>query len=117
MHALAYATLPHVSPLRRLVATAISASLAIWLLGAMISRTDIPGVDQLIRWAPFAVPLTIFVITGVANSINIIDGFNGWNSTAILSWFLLVFVVSYIWLYSRIVRFKTPRWMVFRRTR
>ncbi len=36
-----------------------------------------------------------------------------WHSTAILSWFLLAFVIAYVWLYARIVRFKTPRWMVF----
>jgi UDP-N-acetylmuramyl pentapeptide phosphotransferase/UDP-N-acetylglucosamine-1-phosphate transferase len=269
-----------VSPRRRLLATAISAGLAIWLLGAMISRTDIPGIDLLIPWTPFAVLLTIFVVTGLANAINIIDGFNGlasmcvlmmvlalgyvafqvgdtfvftaslitagavlgffvwnfpagliflgdggayllgfllgelsvlllhrnpsvspifplllcaypifetiftmyrrkvvrgvataapdgihlhtlihrrlirwtladnhvrrrlrrrnsmtspylwllcltsvipsvlwWSSTAVLSWFLLAFVIVYIWLYARIVRFKTPRWMIFRRTR
>jgi hypothetical protein len=38
-----------------------------------------------------------------------------WHSTAVLSWFLLLFVVSYVWLYARIVRFKTPRWLIFRR--
>ena len=269
----------NVSPRRRLVATAISAGLAIWLLDAVVAKTDIPGVDQLIRWAPLSVLLTVFVITGVANAVNIIDGFNGlasmcvlmmilalgyvafqvgdtfiftaslitagavmgffvwnfpagliflgdggayllgfllgelsillvhrnpgvspmfplllcaypifetiftmyrrkvvrgvataapdgihlhtlihrrlirwtlaegreqrrltrrnsmtspylwmlcllsiipsllwWNSTPVLSWFLLLFVVSYVWLYSRIVRFKTPRWLIFRRT-
>ena len=269
-----------VSPRRRLFAVAVSAALAIWLLDAVITKTDIPGVDRLIQWAPLSLLLTIFVITGVANAINIIDGFNGlasmcvlmmilalgyvafqvgdtfiftasliaagsvlgffvwnfpagliflgdggayllgfllgelsillvhrnasvspifplllcaypifetiftmyrrkvvrgvataqpdgihlhtlihrrlirwtlaadierrrltrrnsmtspylwllcltsvipsvlwWNSTAVLSWFLLVFVVAYVWLYARIVRFKTPRWMIFRRTR
>jgi UDP-N-acetylmuramyl pentapeptide phosphotransferase/UDP-N-acetylglucosamine-1-phosphate transferase len=270
----------NVSPRRRLFAAAVSAGLAIWLLGAVITRTDIPGLDQLVRLAPFSVLLTVFVITGVANAVNIIDGFNGlasmcvlmmilalgyvafqvgdtfiftaslitagavlgffvwnfpagliflgdggayllgfllgelsillihrnpgvspifplllcaypifetiftmyrrkvvrgvatgapdgihlhtlihrrlirwtlaenltrrrltrrnsmtspylwllcltsvipsvlwWNSTATLSWFLLAFVIAYIWLYARIVRFKTPRWMIFRRTR
>ena len=270
----------NVSPRRRLVATAISAGLAIWLLGALIVRTDIPGVDTLLQWAPISILLTLFVVTGVANAVNIIDGFNGlasmcvlmmvlalgyvafqvndtfiftasmivagavlgffiwnfpagliflgdggayllgfllaelsvllihrnpgvspmfvlllcaypifetiftiyrrkvvrgvataapdgihlhtlihrrlirwtlaenrerrrltrrnsmtspylwllclssvipsllwWHSTAILSWFLLLFIVSYVWLYSRIVRFKTPRWLIFRRHR
>ena len=60
----------NVSPRQRLVATAVSASMAIWLLGAVIGRTDIPGVDQLIRWVPFAWLLSVFVITGVANSVN-----------------------------------------------
>jgi UDP-N-acetylmuramyl pentapeptide phosphotransferase/UDP-N-acetylglucosamine-1-phosphate transferase len=270
----------NVSPRRRLIAAAVSSALGIWLLDAVIGRTDIPGIDTAIRWLPFALLLTVFVVTGVANAINIIDGFNGlasmcvlmmvlalayvsfqvgdtfvftaalisagavlgffvwnfpagliflgdggayllgfllaelsillvhrnavvspmfplllcaypvfetiftmyrrkfvrgvatgapdgihlhtlihrrlirwtlennlerrrltrrnsmtspylwllcllsiipsvlwWNSSAILAWFLLIFVVVYVWLYSRIVRFKTPRWMVFRRTR
>jgi len=270
-----------VSPRRRLLASAISAGLAIWLLDAVVGRTHIPGFDPVLKWAPLVVVvLTIFISAGVVNAINIIDGFNGlasmcvlmmvlalayvafqvgdvfvftaslitagavfgffvwnfpagliflgdggayllgfllgelcilivhrnasvspmfplllcaypvfetiftmyrrkfvrgvatgapdgihlhtlihrrlirwtlqnnmgrrrltrrnsmtspylwmlclmsvipsvlwWNSTAILTGFLLIFMVSYIWLYSRIVRFKTPRWMVFRRTR
>jgi hypothetical protein len=38
-----------------------------------------------------------------------------WNHTAVLSGFLLLFVVMYVWLYQRIVRFKTPKWLIFRR--
>ena len=38
-----------------------------------------------------------------------------WHSTAVLSWFPLLFVVIYLWLYTRLVRFKTPRWLIFRR--
>lgn len=66
-----------ISPRRRLAATAASALLAVWLLGLSISRTHIPGVDWLIVWYPASVALTVLVITGVANAINIIDGFNG----------------------------------------
>ena len=33
-----------VSPRRRLFATAIAAGLAIWLLGAVVTRTDVPGI-------------------------------------------------------------------------
>jgi UDP-N-acetylmuramyl pentapeptide phosphotransferase/UDP-N-acetylglucosamine-1-phosphate transferase len=269
----------NVSPRRRLLATVGSGVLAIWWLGGVLGRTDIPGIDSLIVFTPFAVALTLLVVTGIAHAINLIDGFNGlasmcvlimvlalgyvafqvgdlammtmalitagavlgffvwnfpagliflgdggayllgfllaelsillihrnpnvspifplllcaypifetlftmyrrkfvrgvatgapdgihlhtlihrrlirwtiennlerrrltrrnsmtspylwllclmsvipsvlwWNSTAILSWFLLVFVISYVWIYWRIVRFRTPRWMVFRRT-
>ena len=83
----------NVSPRRRLVATAISAGLAIWLLGAMITRTHIPGVDQLIRWAPFAILLTLFVIAGVANAVNIIDGFNGLASMCVL---MMILALGYV---------------------
>jgi hypothetical protein len=38
-----------------------------------------------------------------------------WDNTAVLTAFLVLFAVSYVLLYWRIVRFKAPRWMVFRR--
>jgi UDP-GlcNAc:undecaprenyl-phosphate GlcNAc-1-phosphate transferase len=34
-----------------------------------------------------------------------------WQSTPILIAFTLLFTISYVWLYTKIVRFKTPRWM------
>jgi UDP-N-acetylmuramyl pentapeptide phosphotransferase/UDP-N-acetylglucosamine-1-phosphate transferase len=83
----------NVSPRRRLLATSISAALAIWLLGALIAKTDIPGVDWLMRWAPFAVLLTVFVVTGVANAVNIIDGFNGLASMCVL---MMVLALAYV---------------------
>jgi UDP-N-acetylmuramyl pentapeptide phosphotransferase/UDP-N-acetylglucosamine-1-phosphate transferase len=82
-----------VSPRRRLVATALSAALAIWLLDAVIAKTDIPGVDQLIRWLPLSLMLTIFVITGVANAVNIIDGFNGLASMCVL---MMILALAYV---------------------
>ena len=36
---------------------------------------------------------------------------------SVLSWFLLLFIVLYMWLYTRIVRFKMPEWLIFRRHR
>lgn len=65
------------SPRRRLFFTAVSAALAAWVLGAVIKRTDIPGVDWLVSFTVPAVLLTIFAVAGVANAVNIIDGFNG----------------------------------------
>lgn len=66
-----------VSPGQRLLCTALSAALAAWLLGASIGRTDIPGLDWFAAAPAGAVLLAILVVTGVANSINIIDGMNG----------------------------------------
>jgi UDP-GlcNAc:undecaprenyl-phosphate/decaprenyl-phosphate GlcNAc-1-phosphate transferase len=34
-----------------------------------------------------------------------------WQSTSILIAFTLLFTISYVWLYTKIVRFKTPGWM------
>lgn len=82
-----------VSAAQRLAATAVSAALAVWLLEAVIHRTDIPGVDQLVRMEPFAIALTLFVVTGVANSVNIIDGFNGLASMCVL---IMMLALAYV---------------------
>ncbi len=65
------------SPRRRLFFTAVAAALAVFMLGASIHRTDIPGLDWLVSYSAGAALVTVFVVAGVANSLNIIDGFNG----------------------------------------
>ena len=57
--------------------TALSATLAIGLVGAVLARTDIPGLDWLVGFTIPAMLLTILCVTGISNAINIIDGFNG----------------------------------------
>lgn len=79
-----------VSPGKRLLATAVSAGLGIWLLGATITKTDVPGLDLLVSTALGAWIATVFTVAGVANSVNIIDGFNGLSSMCV-SLMLLVF--------------------------
>jgi UDP-N-acetylmuramyl pentapeptide phosphotransferase/UDP-N-acetylglucosamine-1-phosphate transferase len=38
-----------------------------------------------------------------------------WKNTWVLIAFCLLFIASYTWLYSRIVRFRAPRWMILKR--
>jgi UDP-N-acetylmuramyl pentapeptide phosphotransferase/UDP-N-acetylglucosamine-1-phosphate transferase len=66
-----------VSVRTRLVATMASGTLAWALTGASVSHTGIVGVDFALSWIPFSVLFTAFAVGGVANSVNIIDGFNG----------------------------------------
>lgn len=82
-----------ISPRRRLLFTFVSAALSCWLLGAVLPNTDIPGVDRLMTWAPFAVALTLLCVTGVANAINIIDGFNGLASMCVL---IILLALAYV---------------------
>ena len=63
--------------LERLLLTIFSGAIAAWLLGAVLNRLDIPGIDQALLWLPFAVVFTSFAVGGIANSINIIDGYHG----------------------------------------
>jgi UDP-N-acetylmuramyl pentapeptide phosphotransferase/UDP-N-acetylglucosamine-1-phosphate transferase len=72
------------SPRRRLFFTAVSAALAVALVDAVIVRTDIPGLDWVVGFSAGAALVTVFVVTGVANAVNIIDGFNGLASMCVL---------------------------------
>lgn len=72
----------------RLIATMGSGLLAWHLTGSLITRVDVWGVDWLLTWLPFAVAFTAFAIGGLANAINIIDGFNGLASGVVMMIFL-----------------------------
>jgi UDP-N-acetylmuramyl pentapeptide phosphotransferase/UDP-N-acetylglucosamine-1-phosphate transferase len=65
---------------QRLLATMASGLLAWWLTDYSLSRLDIWGVDLLMQFTLFSVLFTAFAVGGVANAINIIDGFNGYAS-------------------------------------
>jgi UDP-N-acetylmuramyl pentapeptide phosphotransferase/UDP-N-acetylglucosamine-1-phosphate transferase len=66
-----------VGVMQRLLATMASGLLVWWITGYSLSRVDIWGVDWLMQFTFVAVVFTAFAVSGVANSINIIDGFNG----------------------------------------
>lgn len=66
-----------ISPRTRLLAVAASAGLAMFIMDSAIVRTDIPGIDWLVSFYAGSALVTVFAVTGIANSVNIIDGFNG----------------------------------------
>jgi UDP-N-acetylmuramyl pentapeptide phosphotransferase/UDP-N-acetylglucosamine-1-phosphate transferase len=66
-----------VSALRRLLLTMTAAALGFFLLDARIDRIDWPfAVLPLSHWW-LTLPLTVLAVSGIANAVNIIDGFNG----------------------------------------
>jgi UDP-N-acetylmuramyl pentapeptide phosphotransferase/UDP-N-acetylglucosamine-1-phosphate transferase len=65
---------------QRLLATMASGLLAWFITDYSLSRLDIWGLDLLMQFTVFSVMFTAFSVGGVANSINIIDGFNGYAS-------------------------------------
>jgi UDP-N-acetylmuramyl pentapeptide phosphotransferase/UDP-N-acetylglucosamine-1-phosphate transferase len=73
-----------VSVRMRLGATALSAVIASFLLGATVNELDLWGVDALLAFTPFAVLVTAIVVAGGSNAINIIDGFNGLSGSTIV---------------------------------
>ena len=70
-----------VGVLARLLATMASGLLACWLTDYSITRVDVWGLDWLLKYTFISVVFTSFAVGGIANSINIIDGFNGLAST------------------------------------
>lgn len=65
-----------VTAMRRLLLTMGAALLGYFLIGAQLNRIDFPfGTVWLVGW--IALPLTVLAVAGIANAVNIIDGFNG----------------------------------------
>lgn len=82
-----------VTPRGRLLATAVSAVLAFFFLGAGIGHTAIPGLDWVVGFTLGSLLLTVFTVTGIANAINIIDGFNGLASMCVM---LMLAAIAYV---------------------
>ncbi|HWI83111.1 glycosyltransferase [Ramlibacter sp.] len=66
-----------VGVLPRLIATMLGGVVAWAISGVALNRLDVYGLDWLMTLTPVAVIFTAFAVGGVANAINIIDGFHG----------------------------------------
>ena len=82
-----------ITPRGRLVATGVSAVLAYVLLDGAIRYTSIPGLDWLVSFGLGSMVLTVFTVAGLANALNIIDGFNGLASMCAM---LMLGAVAYV---------------------
>ena len=61
----------------RLLATMFSGLLAWALTSVSIDRVDLPGIDSLLSYLPLSILFTAVAVSGLANAVNLIDGFNG----------------------------------------
>ena len=66
-----------VSVRTRLLATMFCGVLGWAITGYAITRANMPGLDWMLGFTVVSVAFTAFAVGGVANAINIIDGFNG----------------------------------------
>jgi len=83
------------SPKLRLVASAFSSLLALYILKVWIFKLGIPVIDSLLTFAPLAIFFTIFSTVGVVNAFNLIDGLNGLSSYATISIAFSLSLVAY----------------------
>ena len=84
-----------VSVKARLLATALSGLLFCLLSGYWVNSVNVPGLDSLLAFAPFGILFTAFAVSGVANSVNIIDGFNGLASGVVVLMLLTLATIAY----------------------
>ncbi len=85
-----------ISPRRRMVALALSGLLGVLLLNGVILRTGWLPLDRLLLvngLAWLGTVSAIFAVTGVSNSVNIIDGMNGLASMCVV---LMACALAYI---------------------
>lgn len=74
----------NVSVRTRLLATMASGVCCWGLTGVTLLQSGLAPLDTLLAWLPFSVLFTAFAVGGVANAVNIIDGFNGLASGTVL---------------------------------
>jgi UDP-N-acetylmuramyl pentapeptide phosphotransferase/UDP-N-acetylglucosamine-1-phosphate transferase len=84
-----------IRPRTRLLAAAISGLLGALVLDAVVDRTNLVAVDSILGWSAVSVPLTVFAVAGLANSVNIIDGFNGLAAMVCMMMFAAIGYVAY----------------------
>ena len=89
----------------RLLATMGAASLFALLTGYTMHKVDLPGIDWLLSFYLVALLFTGFAMGGVANAINIIDGFNGLASGS-----LLIMLAAFAWVAHRVGDDLVSRW-------
>jgi UDP-N-acetylmuramyl pentapeptide phosphotransferase/UDP-N-acetylglucosamine-1-phosphate transferase len=82
-----------VAPSRRILTISGAAILAAWGLDAVITRTDLWGLDWVASFYVGSVFLAVLAVTGIANAINIIDGFNGLASMCVV---MMLLAMAYV---------------------
>ncbi len=80
---------------KRLLATFSSGLLVCWISGYSLSRIDIWGLNALLQITLISILFTSFALSGIANSINIIDGFNGLSSITCTIAFVGIGLIGY----------------------
>lgn len=78
----------------RLLATMFSGIAAYWISGIALQQVAVPPLDLLLQFTPIAVLFTALAVGGVANAINIIDGFHGLASGTTVICLLAIATIS-----------------------
>ena len=80
----------------RLIFTAISACIGIYLLKSFIHSVELSILDDLLKFQSIAFVFTVFAITGISNAYNIIDGLNGLAGMTGIFSLMGIYYVAYL---------------------
>jgi len=69
----------------RMLGALVSSLMVIFIVNINVIRTDFPGVDELLHFPIIMILISILVIVGFTNAMNIIDGFHGLALTQAMS--------------------------------
>lgn len=83
-----------VTPRHRLILTMVAAAMGYFLLDARIERIDWFSSFWSLKYIWLALPLTVLAVAGIANAVNIIDGFNGLASVVTICMLLSLSYVA-----------------------
>lgn len=83
------------SPARRLIASIISGAIYIALTGSYLSDPGIFWLQPIFDYWFVAIPFTLFVVAGLVNAFNLIDGLNGLTGFTALTACTGVAVIAY----------------------
>lgn len=79
----------------RLLANIVSGLFACLASGYAIAHIDLPAVDWLLATPVFAIAFTAVAVAGVANAVNIIDGFNGLAGGILIGCITLIGIIAF----------------------
>ncbi len=78
----------------RLLATIVSGVFACLLTGFSLSHVNVWGLDFVLSWLPLSIIFTGVAVAGIANAVNIIDGFNGLASGSLIISFAALAMIA-----------------------
>ena len=76
---------PDTPPSLRLSVAALSAVLAIIVLGVRVDRLDVAALDWALGLPVAAIAFTMFASVGMTHAINLVDGLNGLSAAVVIS--------------------------------
>jgi len=83
------------SPRIRLLTAMFSSLVFVVLFEQWLPRTDIPGLDFAMQWAPIGIGFSIFFAAGISHSFNLIDGLNGLSGSIAVGVALSLAMISH----------------------